>query len=608
MKFHHFNFFILFILISTRILASSDSLLVKIGSSGITVDEFRQRFELIPQISGGAKKELEQKKSDFLYSLIAEKLWANEAEELKLDTSDIMQITFKSVEKMFVRDALYKTEITDKIKITDEEKLEGLRRIYFNLNLEPIQISDSISAIRISQLLKNGISFDSAKSITQSYLPAIQVKFGELRESVEDLLYNLNEGEFSVHIKSSSGWFIFNLLKKEPALFEQRDQASIKAEEIIRQRKIEKYYGEFYSKFFGGRKIETEGVLFWSISDKIAERLSTKKLSQSIPDSESVYLDANDLFNIEKEIGYDTLNMNFIKLDESPITVLQFLREFIFEGFYSANVKPNVIAAKINSRVKLFIEMELLARDGYKRGLQNLPEVKSSISMWRDNYRAKILKNMLLDSVKVSDAEVYNYYSKERTSRDSSIMEVNILELLSDSLEVIESVLNDLARGVDFRQLASLHTKRTWTKNNGGEFGFFPVTMYGDIGRIAATMNVGEIYGPIKLPEGYSIFKLIAKKESNHDSTLSFEQSKEEIRKNLAYKKSADFFIDYTIKLANKYGVLINEQLLNAISVSDLSMFVFRYMGFGGRINAVPMALPFTEWFLPWKESRKLTP
>ena len=608
MKFHHFNFFILFILTSARILASSDSLLVKIGSSGITADEFQQRFELIPQVSAGAKKDLEQKKSDLLYSLIAEKLWANEAEDLKLDTSDIMQITFKTIEKMFVRDALYKIEITDKIKITNEEKLEGLRRIYFNLDLEPLQFNDSLSAIRIYQLLKEGISFDSAKSITQSNLPAIQVKFGELRASVEDMLYNLNEVKFSVPIKSSSGWLIFNLLKKEPAFFEKRDQALMNVEEIIKQRKTDKYYDEFYGKFFGSRKVNADAALFWSITDKITSLLIEKKSSNSIPDSENIYLDVNDLLRIETEFGNDTLKMSFIKFDGNPVSVKQFLREFIFDGFYSANVKPNVIAAKLNSRVKTFIEQELLAREGYSRGLQYLPEVKSSIAMWKDNYLAKILKNMLLDSVKVSDAEVYDYYHSRKADVQNSFLEVNVLEILTDSLEVIESVLSDLERGMDFRKLAIIHTKRAWTRNNGGEFGFFPITMYGDIGRIAAQMNVGDIYGPIKLPEGYSVFELIGKRESAIDTTLSFKESKEEIRKNLIYKKLSDFFIDYTLKLANKYGVTINEQILNTISVSDLNMFVYRYMGFGGRINAVPMALPFTEWVLPWKESKKLVP
>ena len=139
----------------------------------------------------------------------------------------------------------------------------------------------------------------------------------------------------------------------------------------------------------------------------------------------------NDLLSIEQEFGADTLKMKFIKLDDSPISIKQFLREFIFDGFYSANVRPNVIAAKLNSRVKTFIEQELLAREGYKRGLQNLPEVKSSISMWKDNYLAKILKNMLLDSVKVSDEEVYDFYRNNKGENNSSMTEVNIFEILN---------------------------------------------------------------------------------------------------------------------------------------------------------------------------------
>lgn len=608
MKLFHFFIFFTFISQASKIFAFDDSLLVKIGNSGITTEEFQKRFELIPQLTSGFKKDLEQKKNDLLHSLIAEKLWANEAEALKLDTSDIMQITFKTIEKMFVRDALYKIEITDKVTITDKEKSEGLRRIYTNLILEPLHFTDSLSAYNVYELLREGISFDSAKIIVQSNLPAIEVKFGEFKEPAEDVIYNLNVGQFTLPIKSSSGWLIFKLLKKEPAAFSKRDQAAMNSEEIIKQRKTDKFYNEFYGNFFGGRKVETDAILFRSLAERISSILTEKKNINSISDSENIYLDAADLVNMEKEFGQDSLEMPFIKLEKHPISLQQFLREFIFEGFYSANLKLNVIVAKLNSRVKMFIEQELLAQEGYRRGLQNLPEVKSSVSMWKDNYLAKILKNMILDSIKVTDEEVYENYLNKNVGEKYQIMEVNILEILTDSLQVIESVLRELENGNDFRKLALIHTKRTWTKNNGGEFGFFPITMYGDIGRIAATMYVGEIYGPIKLSEGYSIFKLIDKKESNFDSTFSLEQSKEKIRKNLAYKKSADFFIDYTVKLANKYGVEINNQLLKSIELSDVNLFAYRYMGFGGRIPAVPMVLPFNEWYQPWKESKKLMP
>jgi hypothetical protein len=62
------------------------------------------------------------------------------------------------------------------------------------------------------------------------------------------------------------------------------------------------------------------------------------------------------------------------------------------------------------------------------------------------------------------------------------------------------------------------------------------------------------------------------------------------------------------MKIVNKFGVVINERHLSKISISDLIRFVFRYMGLGGRSNAVTMVLPFTNWFLSWKESKKLAP
>lgn len=608
MKLFRFIIFIIIISPAGRILAFDDSILVKIGTSGITKDEFQQRFELIPQVSGGVKKDIEQKKHDLLYSLIAEKLWAKEAENLNLDTSDIMRLTFKTIEKMFVRDALFKIEISDKVTLTNEERLEGLKRIYNDLVLDIVQFKDSSTAQNIYSDLNNGVTFDSVKILLSSQISPVQIKFGELTENVEDLLYSLNDGEFTQPIKSSSGWLIFKLLNKEPAAFSKRDQAVMKAEEIIKQRKTDYFYNEFYGKFFGGRKVETDAVLFRSVAEKISSILAEKKNISSISDSENIYMDASDLLKMESEFGEDSLAMPFIKLDKGPISLKQFLREFIFEGFYSPNVKLNVIAAKLNSRVKTFIEQELLAQEGYRRGLQNLSDVKSSISMWKDNYLAKILKNILIDSVKVSDEEVYAYYKNRNQLFIQAVPEVNIIEILTDSLDVIDHVFRELEEGKDFRKLASIHTKRIWTRNNGGEFGFFPVTMYGEIGKAAANMNVGEIYGPIKLPEGYSIFKLIDKREKEIDTTLSFEETKEEIKKNLSYKKLGDFFIDYTVKLANKFGVSINEQLLKSIELLDMNLFVYRYMGFGGRINAVPMVLPFNEWFLPWKESKKLTP
>ena len=608
MNIRRFRVIIIFLSLFANFSLANDSLLVKIGSSGISVDEFQQRFSLLPQVSDGIKKDLEQKKDNLLYSLIAEKLWAEEAENLNLDTTYIMKYTFKALEKMYVRDALYNIEVTDKVKVTEADKIDALDKIYTALDLDVIQLDDSIKAEKVFSLILNGVPQDSSIVSDISNHSVVQVHFGELKEPVEDLIYSLSEGDISRPIESSSGWLIFRVIKKDPIFYDKPQQALSEAEEIIKQRKVEKYSSEFFKKFFSDQKVEVDEKLFWILSNKITEIFKEKKISNSIPDSESVYLDGNDLLRMKSNFVYDWLSMPFIKFSENPITFRQFLHEFTFEGFNSTSVEEKAISTKLNFRVKTFIEHELLAREGYRRGLQNLADVKSSIEMWKDNYLAQILKNKLLDSVNVSDEEVREEFLNRNKNSNISVPEVNVLEILSDSLELMESILNDLEGGDDFRKLASLYTKRTWTKNNGGEFGYFPVTMYGEIGRIAATMKIGEIYGPIKLLEGYSLFKLIDRRESSMNTSLSFEESKEELRKNLTFKKLSEFFIDYTVRLANKYGVNINQQLFNSVKVADLNMLVYRYFGFGGRITAAPMVLPFIEWFLPWKESKKVVP
>lgn len=608
MKFYFFQTILFASLFILRISAATDSLLVKIGYSGISVDEFQQRFELIPHVSKISKKNLEEKKQDLLLSLIAEKLWARNAEDLRLDTSEVMQFTFKIIEKMFVRDALYKFEISDRVKISDQEKAEGLNKVYFNIELEAVKLNDSIKAFDIYKKLLDGYSFDSIKTSITEQIPLLTVKYGELTEDVEKELFSLQENEISKPIKSNTGWIIFKLIKLNYEPIESRNKAIMMVEEIIRKRKTDELYNEFFEKFFKGKKIETDGTLFWSLVDRITDQLIKRKNEKSTADREIISLEISDLFSIENNLGADTLQMTLIKFQESPVTVKEFLRDLVFDGFSTDNLQTNTIARKLNARVRLFIEHELLSREGFKRGYNNLPEVKSSISMWRDNYLARILKNTLLDSIKITDDEIYNYYLSTVKNKNQAINEVNIIEILTDSLEVIETVLNELEKGTDIRSLASIHTKRTWTKSSGGEFGFFPVSMYGDIGRIASNMKIGEVYGPIKLPEGYSIFKLIDKKEAELDSSISFEDAKDELRKKLFYEKSAKFFIDYTVKLANKYGVEINEQLIKSVDVLDMNLFVFRYLGFGGRITAVPMVLPFNEWYKPWKESKKIVP
>jgi len=169
--------------------------------------------------------------------------------------------------------------------------------------------------------------------------------------------------------------------------------------------------------------------------------------------------------------------------------------------------------------------------------------------------------------------------------------------------------MKQLDAGVDMRELAKKYTKREWTKQSGGEFGFFAANQYKEIGKIAAGMKIGEIYGPVKLDEGYSIFKLIDKKEVKEDVNIKpFEEIKDSLRDVVRVEKLRTGLENKTTELAKKYNLQVNENAVYNLNGENLNMLVYRYMGFGGRILAVPVDPLFTDWVESWKKERKDLP
>ena len=114
---------IIFILILFSRVSSAQNeieVLAKIGSDVVTVEQFQNRFDFMPHLNY-SNSNIDSIKKEFLYSLVAEKLWAFEADQLEIDTNETVKLSLKSLEKLFVKDELYKREVESKIVITANE-------------------------------------------------------------------------------------------------------------------------------------------------------------------------------------------------------------------------------------------------------------------------------------------------------------------------------------------------------------------------------------------------------------------------------------------------------------------------------------------------------
>ena len=239
-----------------------------------------------------------------------------------------------------------------------------------------------------------------------------------------------------------------------------------------------------------------------------------------------------------------------------------------------------------------------MTEEGYRQGLQNSEEVRENLKRWTENYFSQLISSEFIDSVNVSDEDLKEYLNMTERGK-FSIKKVNIVELFTESLEIAEQVLKKLDEGENLEDLVKLYSNKQGSDEI--ESGFFPVTSRGEIGKLADRMNIGDVYGPVSYENGYLIFKLIGVEE---DSVMDFENKNkldEDIRREIKFKKSHEALNKFIAKLANKYGFSFNEELLNQINVTSITSVLYDYLGFGGRILAVPLLTPNMEWVKVWE-------
>lgn len=613
MKNKYLLFLIFILLVNVSFAQSNDSILVDLGTKKITVDEFVKRFELTPWPRRNIKYIDTTLKQEFLNTLIAEKLLSIYGEQIKLDTVYEFTQAFKNLEKMIIRDALYRKEIKNKVKLSEEEKNNAFAKSQITFYVKYIFAQDSAYIFNLYNKLLNGQDFDSTLFTRPEYESQkfpMEVTYGTLREEIENEIYKKNTGEITRPLFSGKGYYIFKIDSSRFAITlgpKEMSDSYRKAEKILKQRTEEKLYNEYFKKFFSKKRAEADGTVFWILANEIIERFKSKFATQRPLHDNSYFLDPDDVAEIEKKLGNQT-KLNLIKLDKRNIPINDFLRALLFKGFSVDDTSRIYIATKLNKSIKSFIEDEFLAEEGYRQNLHLIPEVKNEIEMWKDSYYYMWVSQSLRKNIEVTEEEVIQYI-KNRFIRSPEVILVNVQEILVDSLDQVEMILNKLKDGEDFGELAQKYSKRKWAAEKKGEFGFFPTNLYEEIGRVAEKLNIGEIFAPIETKEGYSIIKLLDKKiEKPNEEITDFTELKDKIAKELKEKKFNEQRDKLVAELAQQHIKNINFELLNSTKVKALNMFVYRYMGFGGKMTAVPIIAPYTSWVKIFKKSQKTLP
>ncbi|HQT91069.1 MAG TPA: hypothetical protein PL001_03475, partial [Candidatus Kryptobacter bacterium] len=99
--------------------------LALVNGDPITSGDFLTRFEMSLYPGKDDPTMLEKTKREFLYSMVAEKLLAQAAAQSDLPYTPSEDLLREQMEDIFLRDALFRTEIVPRAAVTNDELLHG---------------------------------------------------------------------------------------------------------------------------------------------------------------------------------------------------------------------------------------------------------------------------------------------------------------------------------------------------------------------------------------------------------------------------------------------------------------------------------------------------
>ena len=572
------------------VIAQTDTLAI-VNGKPITGAELKYRFEL-SVYPGKDPKDLDKTKNDFLLSMIAEKLLSNsEAASIHNDQNE--EILKDEIERIFLRDALYRKEVLPKVKISQSEINKGLKISNNFYIVDTFYFPDSLAAKKFLNLAsnkpqKNIYLLSDSLNIRHDTL---MIGYGEAPENLEDAFFGHKVGYVSKPTFTIDGWVIFMIVKeitnKKFASVSQSDRIEM-VKKIIKGRKEDAQGYKYLLSVMKGVQVNINYKIFRPLVYFLKNILSTHRPASFDP---GYYLSKEEILYIKEKFPFDP-RAPMLKFKGGELTLGYVLDNLLTAGFEPVDTSLAEITESLHSSLKFIVQNHFLAEKAKELGLENSPEVKSNTQIFLDAFRSANLMNNIVDTVLVSQKQVNDFFENHK---DEVLNDIK-LRLQIFSFENINEAAKVLNRLSQIKNADDDTAGAIWLR----------ASQLSEMGAVLSQLHNGEIYGPIFIKGKYTIFRILDKQSAISSGKIS--NSIQAAKNLLLAETKRNILNKYIAKLAAEQHVKIFEKNLNKVDVTPIQMLTFRYIGFGGKIIAVPTLYPREDWIKYYRPYQNIVP
>ncbi len=229
-------------------------------------------------------------------------------------------------------------------------------------------------------------------------------------------------------------------------------------------------------------------------------------------------------------------------VDGTPISHDAF--DDYLKGLLRGKPESDVTAEEKNQVLDQMINMQLIAAQAEKDGLQNDPEVATRIALLRTQILADAAAQKYVKSHEPSDQELHAAYD---AATDKT--EYHAEHILVPSKEKADQLIKKIKAGAKFEDVAKAESTDS-SKANGGDLGWFTTArMVKPFGDAVKGLKKGEMTSdPVQTQYGWHIIKL----EDTRDAP--FDQMKAQLTNGIMQKKFQEYLegLKKTAKIEKK--------------------------------------------------------
>ncbi len=580
--------------------AQAPTVLATVNGAPITAEEFRARYALTIYPHKDQPGMTPMVKWQVLYALIAERLLEQEARRRGFDAEDRFRRNYRLAEEMFVRDKLYRDSVRAVVRVSEDDVRARFRDERSSVEVEFIR-ADSEERIRhVHALLHAGMSFDTVLMEQQRMAPDAEAATSPVESELLSAAAKLRPGQVSAPVRIGDFWYLLRKRDTDTVLrgeeeYQRRRPALVR--DIRAEREADRS-AAFVRSCWRGDSATIAPYPYRAIGDALLRDYR----AQYRADTSDMLLASEGVFEQLRSEWAPRHDTTFAAIGVGRMTVGEFLDRLQALDLRLKRGEVRLFPRLYEQRVREVLDRHILTRRGYDLGLQQSDEVRRDMAMWAANGLAQMMPELLWEQFIADDDSVWQMFLRQQSMLGPA-PEVLLLEVLcADSSEAVDA-LRALDAGEDFRTLARERSIRDGASARNGEFGWFGVTEHGVLGRTAFGLRVGERAGPIPHAEGWSVIELLGKRRKGA-GVLEWADLRTAMEEKLRAGFEAQRAHNLVRSLAGREAITIDAAAVERTPVASMQMFTLRFLGFGGRIPAMPSIMPLHEAVIEGMSSR----